>query len=311
MNIGEHEMFTTYSNGKLLLAGEYLVLKGAWALAIPLRFGQKLQVSSHAGYPGIHWESISNGQTWVYVHFSTPSLEIQETNNLELANQIRNILVETKRLQPTFINTAKSLKVEASLNFPHEWGIGSGSSFIVNIARWSGCDPFALNNRIFSGSGYDIATAASDKPIIYRLDNSNPIWKEVTFYPPFIDKLWLVYQNKKQNTLKSIRKFEKIPIHNDSIEAISSISIQMSEEKSLQGFMSLMDIHERHMAEILRTNTIQQTMFPDFRGSIKSLGAWGGDFLMAVSEIGDDYVPRYFEEKGFNTYFRMNDMILT
>jgi hypothetical protein len=35
---------TFYSNGKLLLTGEYVVLDGAEALALPTRFGQNLKV---------------------------------------------------------------------------------------------------------------------------------------------------------------------------------------------------------------------------------------------------------------------------
>ena len=35
---------TFYSNGKLLLTGEYVVLDGAKALAVPTRFGQNLIV---------------------------------------------------------------------------------------------------------------------------------------------------------------------------------------------------------------------------------------------------------------------------
>ena len=37
-------MNTFYSNGKLLLTGEYLVLEGATALAVPTKFGQDLSV---------------------------------------------------------------------------------------------------------------------------------------------------------------------------------------------------------------------------------------------------------------------------
>ena len=38
------EKQTFYSNGKLLLTGEYLVLNGAVALAIPTKFGQTLTI---------------------------------------------------------------------------------------------------------------------------------------------------------------------------------------------------------------------------------------------------------------------------
>jgi len=310
MTMTPPEMFTTYSNGKLLLSGEYLVLKGAWALAIPLRFGQSLQVSNQNGSPSIHWKSISNGHKWVRANFSSPGLDILETDNPSLANQIRNILLEAKNLQPTFLRMPQELRVETSLNFPHDWGIGSGSSFLVNIARWARCDPFELNQRIFSGSGYDIAAASSDHPILYRLNNSVPVWKTVTFNPSYIGQLWLVYRNKKQNTLQSIRNFEKMPVPGNAIHAISAISLQMTQAPTLDEFMTLMDIHEHQMAEILQTDTLHQALFPDFRGSIKSLGAWGGDFFLAASKENEGYVPGYFNTKGYETYFQMNDMIL-
>lgn len=310
MNTTPPEMFTTYSNGKLLLSGEYMVLKGAWALAIPLRFGQKFQVSIQNGLPSIHWESISNGQKWVRANFSYPSLDILETDNPPIAKQIRNILLEARKLQPTFLASPQQLSIEATLNFPYDWGIGSSSSFIVNIARWAGCDPFELNQRIFSGSGYDIAAASSDQPILYRINQSVPVWKAVTFNPPYIGQLWLVYRNKKQNTLQSIRNFQKIAVPENAIHTISSISLQMAQAPSLDEFMTLMNIHENLMAEILQTDTLQQTLFSDFRGTIKSLGAWGGDFFLAASNENDGYVPDYFKAQGFETYFQMNEMIL-
>ncbi|MEQ3661167.1 MAG: GHMP kinase, partial [Flavobacterium sp.] len=37
---------TYYSNGKLLLTGEYVVLDGAKALAVPTKFGQSLSIES-------------------------------------------------------------------------------------------------------------------------------------------------------------------------------------------------------------------------------------------------------------------------
>ena len=53
-----------YSNGKLLITGEYTVLDGAMALAIPTRFGQSLNVTQ-IPENNIIWKSIDNeNQTW-------------------------------------------------------------------------------------------------------------------------------------------------------------------------------------------------------------------------------------------------------
>ena len=45
-----------YSNGKLLVTGEYVVLDGALALAIPTKFGQTMKVAPTTGNV-IHWKS--------------------------------------------------------------------------------------------------------------------------------------------------------------------------------------------------------------------------------------------------------------
>ena len=53
-----------YSNGKLLLTGEYLVLDGAKALAIPTKFGQDLLVEP-IQEPELIWASFTNtGDCW-------------------------------------------------------------------------------------------------------------------------------------------------------------------------------------------------------------------------------------------------------
>ena len=53
-----------YSNGKLLLSGEYLVLDGAMALSIPTKYGQSMVVESSEA-DSIDWKSLDNNeQTW-------------------------------------------------------------------------------------------------------------------------------------------------------------------------------------------------------------------------------------------------------
>jgi len=58
-----------FSNGKLLLSGEYLVLDGANALAIPSRYGQSLEVTV-SEKEGISWTSKDiNGKIWYQNEF--------------------------------------------------------------------------------------------------------------------------------------------------------------------------------------------------------------------------------------------------
>ena len=57
-------MESFYSRGKLLLSGEYLVLKGARALALPTKLGQTLSFEKKQSSQLI-WKSLDkNGLSW-------------------------------------------------------------------------------------------------------------------------------------------------------------------------------------------------------------------------------------------------------
>lgn len=52
---------------------------------------------------------------------------------------------------------------------------------------------------------------------------------------------------------------------------------------------------------------LQQQLFQEYPGAVKSLGAWGGDFILVT---GNEDTPKFFEEKGFETVIAYKDMIL-
>ena len=71
-----------YSNGKLLITGEYVVLDGAKALAVPTKFGQYLEVKP-SEKKSIYWKSFdSNNQIWF-----EDEIFWSEIINLELNNE--------------------------------------------------------------------------------------------------------------------------------------------------------------------------------------------------------------------------------
>ena len=61
------------------------------------------------------------------------------------------------------------------------------------------------------------------------------------------------------------------------------------------------------MSEILEMQTVKEALFPDFRGVVKSLGAWGGDFVLAVSR---ENPTEYFRNRGYDTVVPFSEMIL-
>ncbi|HCO83183.1 MAG TPA: GHMP kinase, partial [Arenibacter sp.] len=97
------------------------------------------------------------------------------------------------KLNPSFLSTSQGYEITTALNFPREWGLGSSSTLINNIAQWAQIDAYVLLWNAFSGSGYDIACAQNNSPIIYQLKNSRPIVHSASFNPTFKSDLYFVY----------------------------------------------------------------------------------------------------------------------
>ena len=80
----------------------------------------------------------------------------------------------------------------------------------------------------------------------------------------------------------------------------------MAQCTDLNEFQLLMTEHERIIGGILGRRSVKEELFPDYPYAIKSLGAWGGDFIMAV---GDDQCRSYFKTKGYTTVLSFQEMI--
>ena len=82
-----------YSYGKFLLTGEYLVLKGALALALPLKLGQSLQVSlADTDTHRLHWIAQQPDKLWFSVLFDSDTLQIISTDDPIKAEKLASIL---------------------------------------------------------------------------------------------------------------------------------------------------------------------------------------------------------------------------
>jgi len=303
------ENATYYSNGKLLLTSEYLVLDGAIALAIPTKYGQSLTVEA-IDVPKIIWESYDEKNAiWFKNEFDLYSDGILKHVQYDnISNRIVEIINAAKALNPSFLKATTGFKVSTSLNFPRNWGLGTSSTLINNIAQWAQIDAYSLLERTFGGSGYDIACAQNNTPITYKLDNGKPIVQTINFNPPFSDCLYFVYLNKKQNSRDGIANYKA---HRSdvasSISLINAITSKMITCKTLVDFEKLIAEHEQIISNIIKQDTIKHLLFNDFDGEIKSLGAWGGDFILATSKNNPS---RYFNEKGFETIIPFREMIL-
>jgi len=300
---------TFYSNGKLLITGEYLVLDGAKAFALPTKFGQNLIVEESEGQV-IHWKSIDNdGSIWF--EDTIPFSSIIRKERFDDAKNIKNTLIEILHeaylMNSDFITTSKGYSIRTELTFPKFWGLGTSSTVINNIAQWLQIDAYALLKRSFGGSGYDIACAQNNNPIVYQLLNEKPVVEIVNFKPDFTDKIFFVYLNKKQNSKQAIASYySKRGSVDKSILTINAITKTVIEAKTAKEFSTAIQNHEIEMSNILELLTVKETLFPDFGGVIKSLGAWGGDFVMSISK---DNPTDYFKAKGFEIVIPYVEMI--
>lgn len=299
---------TFYSNGKLLVTGEYTVLDGAKALALPTKTGQYLDVEPTEGTI-LYWKSFdSDGEIWYEEEISLSHIKKnkQESPQPE-TNTLINILHEAWLANPEALSN-NGFTVTTRLSFPRKWGLGTSSTLINNIAQWFSINAFDLLAKSFGGSGYDIACAQNNTPLVYQLENGIPITKPVHFNPVFTDKIWFVYLNRKQNSREAIARYKK---HRNgiapAIAKIDALTQTILYTDSLSAFCQVLDEHEIIMSEVLGLPTVKQLVFPDFNGTIKSLGAWGGDFVLAIANENPD---TYFKSKGFETVIPYKDMIL-
>ena len=149
-----------YSNGKLLITGEYVILDGALSLAVPSLLGQSLEVTNNET-KYIKWLSKnSDGRVWFNCSIRIDSLKVETTSSNEISNKLIEIIKIIREDYPNFLNKSGS-DITSQLTFNKDWGLGSSSTLISNLSQLARVDPYVLNNRIFNGSGYDIACAKS------------------------------------------------------------------------------------------------------------------------------------------------------
>nr|WP_299387638.1 GYDIA family GHMP kinase [Allomuricauda sp.] len=297
-----------YSNGKLLLSGEYAILDGAVGLAVPTKFGQSLKVElQNTAY--LDWKSLDEtGNVWFQAQFEVPQLQLTSTTDEEIGERLLQILKSAQSMNPDFLATNSGGEVKTLLTFSRNWGLGTSSTLINNVANWAGIDAYSLLQKTFGGSGYDIACAQKNGPITYSVKSGVPTITDVDFDPPYKDQLFFVFLNQKKNSREAIANYRSIEKDKTAlIEELSRITQAILDSKELDAFESLINAHEKMLSDTLGIPTIKSHWFADYPGAIKSLGAWGGDFILATGSKQDQ---EYFRNKGFATVLSYSEMVL-
>lgn len=292
------------------------MLDGANSLAFPTKFGQDLTVEE-IQEPKLIWGSFDNeGNCWFEAIFDLPKIRLvnatfnspEEGSAEFIAETLQNILQAARNLNLDFLQSKGGCIVKTNLTFPRDWGLGSSSTLINNIAQWSKTDAFQLLWNAFSGSGYDIACAQNNTPIFYQLESQKPKVQPVDFDPQFKDQLFFVHLNQKQNSREGIKRYkEKREKITNELSLISKITHEMATTNDLSVFENCIQVHENIISSIIQLPRVKEEFFEDYKGEIKSLGAWGGDFILAT---GGKSTPEYFKQKGYTTILSYSEMVL-
>lgn len=295
-----------FSPGKLLLTSEYFVLDGSLALAVPTRLGQDFFYEEiEDGNSLVYWEALHQNNPWLQVKINYKNWEILETNLPEAAKFILKVLKNAQSLSSVKFNSDKTYHLKTNLQFPSDFGLGSSSTLMNNLAEWAEINPYELNEISLGGSGYDIAIAAEKSSLLYRTKPERFVQK-VDFNPSFKDKIIFIHLNQKQDSREGINLYKSKPKSEALIKEFSEITEQVLIAENISQFSDLMEEHEQKISNFLGIPTAKEKYFKDYSGFIKSLGAWGGDFVMA-SKSGN--FLRYFQSKNYNKIFEWSELI--
>jgi mevalonate kinase len=308
-----------YSHGKLLLTAEYLVVDGAHAFAVPCKFGQDLIVRDveESKSLEIYWKSYTNeGELWfegIFVSREFPSrtggsrtvVEPYSSSDDEVALKLSMLLFNAFKLMKEV--PKRKFEISTTLEFPQDWGLGSSSTLITNIASWLDVNPYELLFAWSVGSGYDLACAISEGPILYAKIGIDPVISSVEWNPSFKDEIFFVHLGSKQKSDVEVKKFAQLVFdREEAIQQMNVLTKKFLEAKSLESFETVLEEHEILLSDILKRPPVKNLLFSDYSGAVKSLGAWGGDFVMVTARPS---FRSYFNGKGCSTILSFKDMV--
>lgn len=289
-----------------MLTSEYFAIDGALVLAVPTKLGQEFFFEEKEdGKSLINWEAYHQNKFWLKAVIDYKKWQILETNIPSSAEFIVKTLKNVQQLSITKFKTDLTYHLRTNLQFPADYGLGSSSTLMNNLAEWAEIDPFHLNTISLGGSGYDIAVAKEKSAVLFQ---SKPEikYEKVDFNPSFKNELIFIHLNQKQDSREGINFYKSKKKSPELVDEFSDITKKIMLCSELENFSELMMIHEHKIANFLEISTVKEKLFSDCPSFVKSLGAWGGDFVMSA-KFGD--YKNYFWEKGFPIVFEWENII--
>lgn len=299
-------MSEIFSPGKLMLTSEYFAVDGALVLAVPTKLGQEFFFEEKQDEKSlIFWEAFHQNKLWLKAVIDYKNWQIVETNIQPSAEFILKVLKNVQNLSNYKFKSTDTYFLKTNLQFPSDFGLGSSSTLMNNLAEWSEIDPFHLNSISLGGSGYDIAVAKAKSAILYQ--NKPEIhFEKVNFNPKFKNELIFIHLNQKQDSREGISLYKSKKKSQKLIDEFSNLTRNILLCSELENFSTLMMLHEQKISDFIEIPTVREVLFADCPSFVKSLGAWGGDFVMSSKFEG---YRDYFWGKGFTTIYEWDDII--
>ena len=295
-----------FSPGKLMLTSEYVAVDGALVLAVPTKLGQEFFFTEeNDGKSLIYWNALHQGQLWLETVIDYKTWTIIKSNDQKASGFILRVLKNVQELSDIKFKTNQSYNLKTNLQFPSDFGLGSSSTLMSNLGEWAEIDPFILNEISLGGSGYDVAVAKEKSAVLYSRFPER-VYQKVIFDPGFKDELIFIHLNQKQDTREGISHYKSKPTSTELINEYSELTKMIVNSQNLEEFSQLMTIHEQKLSDFLGIQTVKEKYFQNCPGFVKSLGAWGGDFVLA-SKFGD--YEAYFKQQGFGKIFSWQELI--
>ena len=283
------------ANGKLLITGEYYVLDGAIALACPTYYSQTLEIHQSETFS---WESFDYlNQLWIELN--------KKNSNSEAGKKLLEILISIDEFE-------LRNRYQMTMDFPREWGLGSSSTLIALLADYFSINPYELNNKNFHGSGYDIACAFSETPILYsNKDKISPEIKPAVIPEAIKPYCYFAYLNKKQDSREGINLYRNLGDNKSAIiHEISSITKELIKKQNLEDWIYLLGKHEEIISSSLSIPRAADTVLKGLPFFSKSLGAWGGDFVMILTDLNSNEISQELKKLNLNTIMLYNSFLV-
>ncbi|MCU0327634.1 MAG: hypothetical protein MUE53_01480 [Chitinophagales bacterium] len=293
-------LYQDFAQGKLMLTGEYLALRGATSLALPLKFGQSLEVYSDLA---MSWEARDYDDTVFYTWQMTANLHLEDK-----LQQCFRYIADLGKMNEDSFNQRKFI---TKLTFNKHWGLGSSSTLVCLLAKYFDVNPYALNAHVFQGSSYDIACGYAKSPILYtRIDESNAKVVELNL-PQWTDFIYFVYSGQKQSSIQSIRSNrENIQQTSESlIFEISEISKSITQTKQVSEVIDLFEYHDTLISSVLGHKPLSHDLGHKMPFYSKYLGAWHGDFFMILSDLPREDIHQIIGKSEYPIFFAYHEIV--